>query len=148
MNGGDDERDTRRGHPRYAVDVEVTLTLDSGLRVRARTRDLSRTGICVITGESLPGGETVRIDLVLAFGDNAFSEPLTLGARVVWCTNIASSFQVGAMFDDLTEQQDGFLEMFLHFLDGTIAPRGGRQDDEDDDDPLPGPDETDDPFRS
>ena len=34
------------------------------------------------------------------------------------------------MFEDVTDQQDQFLEMFLQYLDGTLSPRG---DDEDDD---------------
>jgi hypothetical protein len=135
-----------RKHPRYAVDVEATLYLPGGPLLKGRTRDLSRTGICLITVEDVPAGLPVQLDLVLSFGENSFSEPLTLGARVVWCTNIAGSYQVGAMFDDLSEEQDGFLDMFLHFLDGTLSPKGvpvSPMDDEEE----PSPDEKDDPFR-
>jgi hypothetical protein len=121
------ESDNRR-HPRYAVDVEASVRLPDGKRVRARTRDVSRAGICLITGEVVPSGSTVNIDMVLAFDNNAFSEPLSLEARIVWCTRLADAFQVGAMFDELTDQQDGFLEMFLHFLDGTISPKGVSDD--------------------
>jgi hypothetical protein len=69
---------------------------------------------------------------------------------VVWCTSIAGQFQVGAMFDRLTPEHNEFLGMFLHFLDGTLAPKGVA--------PLEGgeeweeeapvsPDVKDDPFR-
>jgi hypothetical protein len=132
--------DARR-HPRYAVDVEANVVLSGGRRLSARTRDLSRSGICVITGEPLPMGNMLTVDLVLAFGGDAFSEPLTLEARVVWCSNLGGTFQVGAMFDDLTEQQDGFLEMFLQYLQGGSSPR----DDDDDEDARDRPDK-DDPF--
>jgi hypothetical protein len=116
--------DNRR-HPRYAIDVEATLKVAGGRRLNARTRDLSRSGICLISGEAITTGSMLNVDLVLAFGDNAYSEPLALEARVVWCSNLGGSFQIGAMFDDLTEQQDGFLDMFLQFLEGH---RGGDED--------------------
>ena len=143
--------ETRR-HPRYAVDVEANLTLVGGRRLGARTRDLSRSGICIITGESVAGGSMVNVDLVLAFGGDAFSEPLALEARVVWCSNLGGSFQVGAMFDDLTEEQDGFLEMFLQYLDGSSGMKDGEGEGDDagddDDKTAPGydPDDKDDPF--
>ena len=136
-----------RRHPRYAVDVEATLTLGDGRKLKTRTRDLSRNGVCLIAGEAVPAGQTASVSLVLSFGNNAFSEPLVMVARVVWCTKIAEAFQVGAMFDAVTQEQDGFLEMFLHFLDGTLSPSGVKLVDED----VVGAAETDDdkdnPFR-
>ena len=65
-------------------------------RVAARTRDLSRSGICLIATAGIPGGDPLVIELVLSLGDNAFSEPLRLNAHVVWCTPIAQSFQATA----------------------------------------------------
>jgi hypothetical protein len=119
-----------RRHPRYAVDVEAKLTLPDGRVLQTRTRDLSRNGVCLIAGEAVTPGESTAVSLVLSFGNNAFSEPLVMAARVVWCTKIADSFQVGAMFDEVTQEQDGFLEMFLHFLDGTLSPSGVQLVDE------------------
>jgi hypothetical protein len=147
-------KETRR-HRRFTVDVAATVHASDGSRLAARTRDLSRSGICLITASPLKGGESLTIELVLAFGDNAFSEPLRLVSHVVWCTPISQAFQVGAMFDGLDDEQDGFLEMFLHFLDGTLAPKGVEaqgddgpdgQGEQDDEEPLP-PDVKDDPFR-
>lgn len=140
-------KDTRR-HKRFTVDVAAVIHTADGQRVDARTRDLSRSGICVITAEAVPRGGAVVIELSLAFGANAFSEPLHLDAHVVWCTPIGDSYQVGAMFDRLTEEQDGFVEMFLHFLDGTLAPRGVDGMEDDNDEPPVPPDVKDDPFRS
>lgn len=117
--------DSRR-HPRFSVDVDARVSLASGQRVAARTRDVSRAGICLIGASAVPVGSALSLELVLAFGDNAFSEPLALSARVVWCTPIGQSFQIGVMFDELTEDQDNFLDMFLQFLDGTLGPREGE----------------------
>jgi hypothetical protein len=136
-----------RRHPRYAVDVDATLALDGGERLKMRTRDLSRTGVCLIAGALLSPGQMVSIELVLSFGNNAFSEPLVLAARVVWCTKIGDAFQLGAMFEEVSEEQEGFLEMFLHFLDGTITPSGVPAGEEEPSRATPNPDDKDNPFR-
>jgi hypothetical protein len=116
-----------RQHRRFAVDVEATL--GSGAeRQRARTRDISRVGICLIAGQPMTPGALVPLELVLAFGDDAYSEPLSLTARIVWCTKLEGSYQVGAMFDDVTDQQDGFLEMFLQYLGDAMSPDGEDED--------------------
>ena len=137
-----------RRHPRYAVDVDATLLLPDGRRLKMRTRDLSRNGVCLIAGEAVTAGAVTAVDLVLSFGNNAFSEPLVLSARIVWCTPIGDAFQLGAMFDEVTDEQDGFLEMFLNFLDGTITPSGVRIVDDQSTGAAASPDDKDTPFRS
>jgi hypothetical protein len=114
----------QRRERRYAVDVDATLTLESGHRLKARTRDLSRTGICLIAGEAVASGAGAAVQLILSFGNNAFSEPLELSARIVWCTQLSDSFQLGAMFEELSEQQDQFVDVFLQYLDGPLSPQG------------------------
>jgi len=128
-----------RRHRRYAVDVEATLGI-AGIRVRARTRDISRTGICLISTEPVAPGTLAPLELVLAFGEDSYSEPLSLSARIVWCTELGGSFQVGAMFDDVTDQQDGFLEMFLQYLGDSLSPDAEHGDESNgyDDDPFAG----------
>jgi Tfp pilus assembly protein PilZ len=139
-------KDTRR-HRRFAVDVEAVVHANRGA-LSARTRDLSRSGICLITTSIIPVNEVLMVELVLAFGNNAFSEPLHLEARVVWCTPIGQSFQVGAMFNELTDEGSDFLDMFLRYLDGTLAPSGhGTEDEEEEREDTPPPDVKDDPFR-
>ncbi len=142
----DPSKDPRK-HRRFTVDVDARVHLVDGQQIKARTRDLSRTGICLITAQSVPTPQSLSLELVLAFSNDAFSEPLRLPARVVWCTPIGHSFQVGAMFEEISDEQDGFLEMFLQFLDGTLAPKGVPE--APDDEPLPpSPEDTDDPFRN
>jgi hypothetical protein len=137
-------KDPRR-HRRFTVDVEAVVHAAAGRRISARTRDLSRSGICLITSSAIQGNESVVIELVLALAENTFSEPLRLDARVVWCTPIGPSFQVGAMFSELSDEHSEFLDMFLRYLDGSMTPRG--QDPDDDDEREPSPDVKDDPFR-
>jgi len=141
--GGDN-----RKHKRFSVEVEATVRTSTGIAVQAKTRDVSQTGICLISQEPVPPNDLLNVDLVLAFGDNAYSEPLALDARVVWCTKIGDAYQIGAMFEEVSEDQDNFLEMFLQFLDGTLAPKGveGYGGNGDDDDAPPDEIEKDNPF--
>ena len=121
----------QRRDRRYVVDVDATIHLPEGGQLKARTRDVSRNGICLVATQAMPVGVVVNLELVLSFGNNSFSEPLNLSGRLVWCTNLAGSYQVGAMFEDVTDQQDQFLEMFLQYLDGTLSPRGVDEEDDD-----------------
>jgi hypothetical protein len=146
-----------RRYPRVNVDVQANVQTVDGRTLIARTRDLSRSGICLITTDALASSEKLRIELVLLLGSGSSSEPLPLRARVVWCTAIAGAFQIGAMFDALTSKESAFLDMFLRYLDGSILPAGAEMDivvtEEGDDDPdgegdAPNsPDVKDDPFK-
>jgi hypothetical protein len=146
-----------RRHPRVSVDVQANVHTTDGRKLIARTRDLSRSGMCLITTCGLTSGEQLRIELVLLLGPTSSSEPLPLRARVVWCTPIAGAFQIGAMFDGVSTKEAAFLEMFLRYLDGTILPAGAEMEIICDDEPAaagkhaakgtPPPDDKDDPFR-
>jgi hypothetical protein len=116
--------DDLRRHPRFSVDVQANVRTADGRKLPARTRDLSRSGICLITTNALAQREELLIDLILLIGSSSASEPLPLRARVVWCTPISQAFQVGAMFEKLTRTEQSFLDMFLRYLDGTILPSG------------------------
>ncbi|MDX2022226.1 MAG: PilZ domain-containing protein [Deltaproteobacteria bacterium] len=145
--GGTYSPNDSRKHPRFSIDVDATIKRKGIDDFKARTRDLSLTGICLIAAEPLVVGRTETISLVLAFGQGAYSEPLTLPTRVVWCTRIGSSYQIGAMFEDVSDEQDSYLDMFLQFLDGTLSPRGADVGDVEDEPRAPSPDELDNPFR-
>ncbi len=146
--GGNRDNDGRR-HKRFSVEVEAVVRDGAGRIVRARTRDVSQTGICLISTDPVTTSDLLQVELVLSFGDDAYSEPLNLASRVVWCTRIGTSYQVGAMFESVTDEQDNFLEMFLQFLDGTLAPKGveGYPEPAEDDGPQSAEDK-DNPFKS
>jgi hypothetical protein len=139
-----------RRHPRFTVDVQANVRTNDGRKLPARTRDLSRSGICLITTNALSARDELLIDLILLIGPSSASEPLPLRARVVWCTPISQAYQVGAMFEKLSRKEQSFLEMFLRYLDGSILPAGTEVDplDAADDGPREtAPEIKDDPFR-
>ena len=145
--------ENQRRHPRFHIDVEASVHTADGHKLLARTRDLSRSGICLVTTGPLESGEQLGIELVLLLGPSSTSEPLPLRARVVWCTAIAGAFQIGAMFDRLSTKEAAFLDMFLRYLDGSILPAGAEMETVDEDkqgqeeDRAPSADSEDDPFR-
>ena len=145
--------ENQRRHPRFHIDVEASVRTADGRKLLARTRDLSRSGICLVTTGPLESGEQLGIELVLLLGPSSTSEPLPLRARVVWCTAIAGAFQIGAMFDRLSTKEAAFLDMFLRYLDGSILPAGAEMETVDEDKQgqeevrAPSADSEDDPFR-
>jgi hypothetical protein len=146
-----------RRFPRVHVDVQANIRTADGRKLAARTRDLSRSGMCIISTSALASGEQLRIELVLLLGPSSSSEPLVLDARVVWCTSISDAFQIGAKFDGLSRKDAAFLDMFMRYLDGSILPAGAEMEiidedgpslDEHDDQALTSPpDVKDDPFK-
>jgi hypothetical protein len=150
-------QDLRRS-PRVHVDVQANIHTADGRKLLARTRDLSRSGMCIITSSKLASGEQLNVELVLLLGANSTSEPLALAARVVWCTSISNAFQIGAKFDSLSRKEAAFLDMFMRYLDGSILPAGAEmeivaendpsQGERDDQAQTPPPDVKDDPFKA
>jgi hypothetical protein len=117
-----DEKETtasRRLYPRFNVDIQVTVSSDAAI-VSAHTRDISRSGLCLISGEELAKEKEIRIELVLTFGEGGFSEPLHIVGKVVWCTKLFGQFQIGVMFVNVDGEQTRNLHMFIGFLDGSI----------------------------
>jgi hypothetical protein len=151
-----DHSENLRRYPRFHVDVQARVRTMDGRELIARTRDLSRSGICLVMTEDLGPGSKLSIELVLLLGPTSSSEPLPLRARVVWCTAIAGAYQVGAMFDGVSAKESSFLDMFLRYLDGSILPAGaemeaiedGQEASAGEADATPSPDVKDDPFRS
>jgi PilZ domain len=110
---------SRRLHPRFHVDVKVSVTRDNAM-VSARTRDISRSGLCLVSTEPLPRDHEIAIELVLTFGEGGLSEPLNIVGRVVWCTAMFGHYQIGVMFVRVDRDQTRNLTMFIGFLDGSL----------------------------
>jgi hypothetical protein len=117
-----DPRETtasRRAHPRFAVDVQVAVSSDNK-SVQAHTRDISRSGVCLVSSQDLAREKEIGLELVLTFGEGGLSEPLHLRGRVVWCTALFGRYQIGVKFLDADREQARNLDMFLGFLDGSL----------------------------
>jgi hypothetical protein len=114
-----------RQHPRYAIELDAEVLFE-GRRFAGRTHDISRGGFCVVLPERLPVNANGQVKLALVFSDNHFSEQLTLPAIIVWCTPVGGGFQVGIKFGSMPPEIQGYLALFIQFLEG--------DDDEDEDD--------------
>ncbi len=112
----------QRQFPRYAIEATVTLT-DGGRSVTGRTQNVSRGGACAMTPSAVSVGGRIEIELVLVFGEGQMSEPLRIPGRVVWCTAVEKSFQVGLSFAGLSADQLKYLDLFLKYLEEGASER-------------------------
>lgn len=129
----------KRRHPRFACDLEALIVMGE-MRVQARGVDISRGGMCLAMDRALLVPAEVLVQLTLVFGSNSFSEPLSLPAKLVWCTKMPDGYQVGCMFHALSTEQAQYLDMFLRFLRGEVLADGdpnavAEEDGEDEKDP-------------
>jgi hypothetical protein len=131
-----------RQFPRFSVDIQVSVSLGDR-KLAARTRDISRSGLCLISDEEIPRDSEIAVKLVLTFAAGGFSEPLPLEGKVAWCTALFGSYQVGVMFVRVEGERARYLDMFVGLLDGSLAPEDPFGEEEDTDVPL----DLDDPFR-
>jgi hypothetical protein len=129
----------RREHPRFNVDIQVGVTLAEE-KFDARTRDMSRAGVCLIAEQPIKVDTEISLELVLTFGEAGTSEPLKMLGRVAWCTALFGSYQIGVKFVKVDDDRARYLNMFVGFLDGTLAPGDLPNDEEalgaDPDDPF------------
>jgi hypothetical protein len=138
-----ERKKNNRQHPRFQADVQVSVSVGDR-KLPARTRDISRAGICLISTEEIAHDANIDVELVLSFAAGGVSEPLRLTGRTAWCTALFGSYQVGLMFVDLDKTRAHYLEMFMGLLDGTTDAEDPFGDDREDTDRRADPD---DPFR-
>jgi hypothetical protein len=131
----------RRQHQRFSVDVQVGVTVGSG-QLEARTRDMSRAGVCLVAMRGIAPETEIGLELVLTFGESGgVSEPLKVHGKVAWCTALFGAYQIGVKFVKVDDDCGRYLDMFIGFLDGTLAPSGSFADEDtgrgaDPDDPF------------
>jgi len=113
----------RREHPRFNVDIQVGVTV-ADAKFEARTRDMSKAGVCLIGEQPIPPDTEISLELVLTFGESGTSEPLKMIGRVAWCTALFGAYQIGVKFVKVDDDRARYLNMFVGFLDGTLAPDG------------------------
>jgi hypothetical protein len=135
-------RDSRR-EQRRTVDVSATISINDKV-VEARTRDVSRGGMCLVSDTEIPRDTELKIQLVLSLDIDTISEPLLLTGRTIWCTALFGKYQVGVIFVQVNNDRRRFLDLFMRFIDGEISP-GGREPGSEA--PEPPPEDKDDPFR-
>ncbi len=141
----EDARPSRRQHQRYNVDVQATVSV-ANEKLDARTRDMSRAGLCLVTTQPIARDTEVSLELVLTFGEDGVSEPLAIDGRVAWCTALFGAYQIGVKFVKVDDERAKYLNMFVGFLDGTLAPGGMMGDADYTGNPLQRAGDPDDPF--
>jgi hypothetical protein len=116
----DEDFSPKRQHRRFAVDIQASVSLGER-QLSARTRDISRAGLCLVSLEAIPRETQIEIELVLTFGDDGMSEPLHVLGVVVWCTSLFGAYQIGVKFVKVDSEQARYLNMFIGFLDGSLS---------------------------
>jgi hypothetical protein len=111
------------------------ITLHVGTReYRGTTTNVSRGGLAADLPNAIATDTEVEVDLQLVFDDDAHSEPLRIGARVVWCTTVDDAYQVGLAFKPLPAETAQYLVLFLRYLDDSgprvKAPKAERSIDD------------------
>lgn len=122
----------QRAHPRYAHEAAITLH-GAGIALEGRTRNVSRGGLCADLADPIEIGTELEVDIQLVFEGDLQSEPLSLPARVVWCTSVDDAHQVGLSFKPLSNERTEDLTLFLRYLRDSVSgkvrvPRGSIDD--------------------
>lgn len=106
-----------RAHPRYALEIDAEIRCE-GETIPARTRNISRDGLSIVTERAVPVGPEVTIAIALVFAGEAMSESLPLRGRAVWCTSLgAGAYQIGVSFVGLTSDERSYVDLFLRYLE-------------------------------
>jgi hypothetical protein len=116
-----------RKEGRRPVEVTAFLTVEGRL-VSVRTRDISRSGICLISDSELPRDLELGVALVLSLGQEATSEPLHLTGKTAWSTPMFGKYQNGVMFVDLDADRRRYLDLFIRFVEGEVGPAASEGD--------------------
>ncbi len=107
---------SRRAHPRFAIEAAIEIR-GPGFEITGRTKDVSRGGLAARLDKPIAPGTEVELAISLVFDEATFSEPLTLPARVVWCTPLGDDdHQLGTAFARMSPAQSEYLGMFLRYL--------------------------------
>ncbi len=112
------EKESRRAK-RYDIQAAAEITTPGGV-LQSITKNLSETGVCLVTKKMLEEGQKIQINLFLIVdGIEDISHPsLDLTAEVIWSApSSEDEFQSGCHFVDLNTQQIEILRSFLRQLE-------------------------------
>lgn len=107
--------DNRREHPRYELSLAMEVFTGTEI-VLARAQNLSLGGVGIATHAPLKEQSQVGLSMFLVEDgiEDERTEPLNLGAEVVWCTPAdAGGFLAGVRFVSLPPQHVETIKLFL-----------------------------------
>jgi len=88
----------------------------AGKSTTGRTRNVSRGGLCANVKAPIAIGTDVMVELTLVFDGDMQSEPLSVPARVAWCTTVDDEYQIGVSFKAMNGERAEFLQVCLKYL--------------------------------
>ena len=77
--------------------IATRRQISAGKSFQARTRDISRSGLCLISLEPIARDTEIAVELVLTFGAGGISEPLNMLGRVAWCTALFGAYLIAVL---------------------------------------------------
>ena len=104
---------------RYEVDVSAELRMDRRV-LAARTKNLSETGVCLVTLDPLAEGSSFDLSLFLTVDgiEDPDSPPLEVGVSIIWASpGNDDDHLAGCHFSDLNGEKVKILQAFLSQLE-------------------------------
>ena len=122
MGSGIEKRGAIRLSERCKVAYRVLVEgADSPKRRAAETLNLSASGVCIRTEESLRPDDHVALELTLAERDPG--EAVVAVGKVVWCDRDGDHFRIGACFTWLREEDRRDLGIIADYVARRVARR-------------------------
>jgi hypothetical protein len=112
--------DERRAHQRFACDLRTRVLLADGREYEGQAVDISFSGICIHTDEVVPPRTAAEFQVWVVLPERETNQ-ITMPGRIVWCTPIEGSIQIGATFDrNMDNRAWARLDVLLQFLAGNL----------------------------
>ncbi len=105
----------QRSSKRYPIEIFVEI-IDGDQKIQGRTQNLSAGGLCATLPMSVAKGKVVQLQLALIRGE-VLSGSIWLDARIVWCTKVGHSFQLGLTFQVISPKNAAHIQEFLEYLE-------------------------------
>lgn len=110
--------DERRAHQRFACDLRTRVVASDGRECEGWAVDISPAGICVYTDLPIEPRTAVELHVSAVLPDRETNR-ITMPGRIVWCTPVEGSIQIGATFDrNMDNRAWARLDVLLQFLAG------------------------------
>lgn len=112
------EKESRRAK-RYDVEVAAEVTISREV-LQSQTKNLSESGVCLVTRRQLDEGSRIMLNLFLVIEgiEDATSPSIDLMAEVIWAApSSEKEFLAGCHFSDMSPKQVETLKSFLRQLE-------------------------------
>lgn len=112
-------KEESRRAKRYDIQAAAEVTASREV-LQSQTKNLSESGVCLVTNSILQEGQKIQISLFLVVDgiEDATSPSIDLKADVVWAAPSSErEFLAGCQFTDMSKKQLETLKSFLRQLE-------------------------------